>query len=121
MDSAAPLLEIVGRAMLGSIFIIGGLRHLPVFSLVTERFRVRGVPLPKTSLTVGTVFQIVVGAFLMLGLFQTASAIGLIAFTIAASVIVHNFWDMEGEARRMALFWWQSNVGIMGGLLVLAA
>lgn len=34
-------------------------------------------------------------------LHNALDALGLIAFTIAASVMMTNFWDMEGEAREM--------------------
>lgn len=117
----APLLEMAGRFLLGAMFVVGGLRHIPGFGPVSERMRARGVPLPKASLAVGTTFQIVAGSLLALGLFQQMMALGLIVFTLAASAIIHNFWDLEGDARRTALFWWQSNSGIIGGLLVLAS
>jgi putative oxidoreductase len=121
MDHKLPICAVLGRILLGSIFVIGGLRHIPAFRRMTNFFRARGIPLPGLSLTVGTSFQIIVGSTLMLGAFQRAAAFGLVVFTIAASIIVHNFWDMEADARRMALFWWQSNIGIVGGLLLLAA
>lgn len=121
MSSFTSLLEIAGRFLLGAMFVVGGLRHIPGFVPVSERMRIRGVPWPRAALVVGTAFQIPAGALLAAGLFQQAMAVGLILFTLAASVVVHNFWDMHGDARRTALFWWQSNAGIVGGLMLLAA
>jgi putative oxidoreductase len=70
----------------------------------------------------GSVFQIATGALLMLGLFVTWAAIGLIVFTLAASIILLNFWDMEkGQARTSTINVWLSNIAIIGGLLIAAA
>ena len=49
------------------------------------------------------------------------AAIGLVAFTFIASAIFLNFWGLQGEARSNAIKGWQSNMAIVGGLLVSAA
>ena len=46
---------------------------------------------------------------------------GLVIFTIAASVMLLNFWSLEGAAREGALNGWLSNLGVIGGLLIAAA
>jgi putative oxidoreductase len=58
---------------------------------------------------------------MMLGLFVAAAAFGLIIFTLAASVMLLNFWEMEGTARDSAINSWKSNMAIVGGLLTVAA
>jgi putative oxidoreductase len=45
----------------------------------------------------------------------------LIAFTIAATIMMLPFWSMEGETRAWAFNNWLSNIGIVGGLLLAAA
>ena len=49
------------------------------------------------------------------------AAFGLIAFTIVATLLAHNYWDMTGAARRAneTAFW--KNLAIIGGLLMLMA
>jgi putative oxidoreductase len=88
---------------------------------MTAAMKERGVPQPKAVLIVGTIYQIVLGITLALGLFVVPSALGLITFTIIATFMMLNFWDKEG-AQRTALFnGFLSNVAIVGGLLALAA
>jgi putative oxidoreductase len=59
----------------------------------------RGVPFPHLTLYSGSLLQAVCGACLMLGGLIAPAAFGLVVFTIAASVIMANFWDMSaGEA-----------------------
>ena len=49
------------------------------------------------------------------------ATIGLIGFTIGATWLFHNFWDMEGEIRNAKLLAFRGNVIIIGGLLALLA
>jgi putative oxidoreductase len=56
----------------------------------------------------------------MLGVLVVPAAIGLVLFTLAASVMLLNFWDMQGEAREVAKSAFLANIGIVGGLLVTA-
>jgi putative oxidoreductase len=49
-------------------------------------------------------------------------ALGLALFTIAASVMLVNFWDLPtGEPREMLKGVFASNAAIVGGLLIAAA
>lgn len=57
----------------------------------------------------------------MLGLWVAAAAFGLIVFTVAASIMLLNFWSMEGEARIGARSAFESNIAIIGGLLIAAS
>ncbi|ANL35675.1 DoxX family protein [Rhizobium phaseoli] len=88
---------------------------------ITDAIEARGIPFAKWVLISGSVFQIAAGLLLMLGLFVAAAAFGLIIFTLAASVMLLNFWDMEGTARDSAINSWKSNMAIIGGLLTAAA
>jgi putative oxidoreductase len=110
-----------GRILLGSLFVIGGLHHLPIFGPLSDRLAQRGVPLPRLALGLSTAWQIVLGALLMAGLWVPWAALGLIAFTCVASWLLLNFWSMEGEARAGAQNQFLTNVAVIGGLLVAAA
>lgn len=119
MDPA--LLAIVGRLLLGGLFVAGGARHLLVLPALTGVLAARGVPYPKVSLILGSVIEIAAGLALMAGVFVPAAAAILIAFTIAASILMLNFWDLEGDARHLAISVWMSNCAIVGGLLLAVA
>ena len=62
----APMLVVVGRALLGCLFVAGGLRHVTIFDAIAKDMAKRGVPLPRLALAAGTAFQIVAGTFLIL-------------------------------------------------------
>ena len=117
----APLLLALGRLLLGGLFVVGGLHHFFIIPQLTDAIAARGVPFPRIVLIVGSVFQAVAGALLMLGFFVPAAALGLVVFTLLASVMLVNFWSLEGPARETASNVWKSNLAIVGGLLIAAA
>jgi putative oxidoreductase len=120
MLSAATLV-ILGRILLGGLFVIAGVRHFFLLDALTPVMANRGVPLAKWALVAGSLFQIVAGAMLMAGIAVTYAAIGLVAFTLAASFLFLNYWDMQGAERENAKSFLLSNMAILGGLLMAAA
>lgn len=113
----AQWLQILARILMGSLFVIGGLHHLPILADLSSRLAQRGVPLPRLALGLGTAWQIVLGALLMAGLWVPWAALGLIAFTVIASLLLLNFWSMQGEARAGAQNQFLTNCAVIGGLL----
>lgn len=117
----AVILLALGRVLLGGLFVVGGVRHFFIVDIITPMIARRGLPMPKLVLYAGSIFQIAAGLLLMLGLWVVPAAFGLIVFTVAASVMLLNFWDMAGPARQSALSTCLSNCAIVGGLLIAAA
>ena len=114
-------LVIVGRVLLGGLFVIGGMRHFGELDPLTEACRARRIPFPRISLIAASLFQIVAGALLMIGLFVPWAALGLIVFTLVASAVMVDFWNQEGERRTGSINVWLSNLALIGGLLIAAA
>ena len=114
-------LIVIGRILLGSIFVVAGLRHLLILPVMTAALEQRGVAAPRAMLLAGTGFQIVAGGALALGLFVTLASLGLILFTVVASFLLVNFWDKQGEERVALANAFQTNIGLIGGLLLTAA
>lgn len=115
------ILWIAGRLLLGGLFVLAGIRHFFIFPAVSEALAQRGVPVPRLVLMAGSIFQIAAGLLLMLGMAVIAASLGLALFTVAASVMLCNFWSMQGPARDTAINNWLSNIAIIGGLFVAAA
>jgi len=120
-DYAQALLWSLGRLLLGGLFIVAGIRHFFVFGGVAQVIAGRGVPLPRLVLFFGSVFELLAGSLLVLGIFVAYAASGLAIFTLAASFMLLNFWSLEGSAREAAVNTWLSNIAIIGGLLIAAA
>lgn len=112
----------LGQLLLGSLFVYGGINHFFIAPKIVPVMAARGVPFPNLTLYAGSIFQTACGACLMLGVAIAPAALGLVVFTIAASVMLVNFWDVpQGEAREMLKGVFASNAAIVGGLLIAAA
>jgi putative oxidoreductase len=117
----SQLLLIIGRVLLGGLFVVGGAHHFFMLPALTSAMKARGVPAAQLVLIVGSVFQIVAGLLLMLGFYAGWAALGLALFTVIASIIFLNFWDLEGPARDASRTGFQTNLALIGGLLIAAA
>lgn len=117
----AELAVIVGRILLGGLFLVGGLGHFRALDHITPAIAARGIPSPRLVLILGSVYQSLFGFLLMTGLFVALSALALVVFTVLASLMLVNFWDKEGSERQMLFNVFMSNLAIIGGLLIAAA
>jgi putative oxidoreductase len=117
----AELLKMIGRVLLGGLFVVGGIHHFFMLPALTSALVTRGVPMARVALIAASAFQVLAGLLFMIGVWVAPAAIGLVVFTLIASVLMLNFWDMEGPARDAARTGWQANLAIIGGLLIAAA
>ena len=115
------LIVVIGHLLLGGLFVVAGVRHFFIMPMIVEAVGKRGIPFPKLVILAGTIFQFVAGACLMFGFYVTYAAAGLIGFTLAASMMMLNFWDMQDQDKKNAISTWQTNLAIIGGLLIALA
>lgn len=114
-------LWLTGRTFLGGLFVVAGIRHCFILTPLTQAIAARGVPAPRLVLLVGTALQIAAGSALIVNFHPILAVACLITFTLAASTLLLNFWTLEGAERINAVNAWWSNVGVIGGLLVVVA
>jgi putative oxidoreductase len=112
---------VIGRVLMGGFYVVAGAHHFLTLDPMTKLIAAQNVPAPKAILIFGSLFQSVAGLLLIAGLFQLCAAIGLIVFTLTASLMLLRFWRLDGELRRNAMTQWRCNLALIGGLLALAA
>lgn len=115
------LLYVLGRFLLGGLFVSGGIEHFFALPLLTGIMEARGVPAAKAVLVLGSVWQIVFGLFVVFGVWLAPSAFALILFLLIATPIFLNFWDKQGPERTGQRNAFLANVAIVGALLIVAA
>lgn len=113
-----PLAAAIGHLLMGGIFVFAGIDHFRSFAAVKGMLASRGWPFPGPLLAAISVLQILGGLCLAFGPLRPWAALGLAAFTIAASMSLLDFWRAK-PAERM---WMRSsfiiNTGLVGGLLL---
>lgn len=111
----------IGLILLGGVFGWAGADHFLRFGQVAAMLKERGLPAPRAMLAAGSLVEIVAGLCLA-ARFQTIwAAAALILFTIAASVILLDFWRHDGVARQGPRSAFVINVAVIGGLMIAAA
>lgn len=111
----------LGRLLLGAFYAVAGVHHFSMIAPLTQAIAARGVPAARVVLLTGSAFQVAAGVLLALGLWTTWAALGLVVFTILASILLCNFWSLEGAPRESAIGTWKTNLALIGGLLIAAA
>jgi putative oxidoreductase len=92
-----------------------------MFVSIAQQISKRGLPWPRALLVVGSVWQAVVGAMLIVGVQVYYAALALVVFTIVASVMLLDFWNKHGAERTAMLTSWRLNIAVIGGLLAVMA
>jgi putative oxidoreductase len=111
----------LGRALLGTYFLLPGIMKVVGYSGTLELMLKQGVPFAEQLLPVTIALQIGLGLLLIFGKVVRISALLLFGMTILINLYIHNFWALQGDpsyAHELQNF--VKNLGIAAGLLVLA-
>lgn len=113
---------LAGRFLLGIYFILPGVSKITGYAQTAEYMARHEVPFIEVLLPLTILIQIGVGAALIIGYRGQLAAFVLAGLTLVISIYMHNFWDMaEGVDRNHETQNFFKNLGIMAGLLVMAA
>jgi putative oxidoreductase len=118
VEKFGPLL---GRILIALLFIPAGINKITGFGGTVGYIASKGLPLPQVAAAGTIVVEVVVGLALLVGFKARYAALILAAFTIAASVIFHNFWAVPEAQKMMQQLMFTKNFAIVGGLLFIAA
>ena len=112
---------LAGRILVAFVFLLSGIHKAIWYQKAVDEFRVDGVPLISISLP-GTILLHLGGAVcLILGVFTELAALLLAIHTALATYMVHGFWRLEGIERLILSRVFSANIGVIGGLLYIAA
>jgi len=121
MKNQSDALALVGRILLGLIFVLSGFQKLMGFSGVAAAIAGKGLPMPEVLAVLTVVIELGAGLLLVVGWKARWAAFLLFLFVIPVSLVYHNFWTMEGAQAAMNKIQFMKNVSIMGGMLLAAA
>jgi putative oxidoreductase len=121
MHEEHTAVEILAHVMIASLFLYRGIGAIGRFGHHRARLASRSVPVPGLVLAAGLGMMLAGGGLVALGLFSSLGALVLILFTVAASVLYHDFWAIQDpEQRRRQATSFSYNVAVMGGLVLVA-
>ncbi len=121
MTSLQNTTVLIGRILLGLIFVLSGFAKISGFDGTAGYIASAGLPLPQLVAALTIVIEVGGGLALMAGLYTRQVALVLAAFTLLAGVIFHNFWAFPQPEQMAQQINFLKNLSIAGGMLVLAA
>lgn len=118
MNSA---LQLTGRVLLASLFLPAGLSKITGFAGTVGYIASVGLPMPTVAAAVAVAVEVLGAVALIVGYRTRWAALALAAFTAVATVVFHAFWSAAPDQAFVQQLMFFKNVGVVGGLLVLAA
>lgn len=117
--AADPLL-LLGRVLMGSIFVVSGFGKITALAAFAASLEKRGVPYASMLAVIGACVEFFGGLAIVLGVEVRYVAALMIAFVIVATLISHRFWEIqEAAARQAQVTQFSKNVAIIGGFVML--
>lgn len=112
---------LLGRIFIGVLFLAAAFGKITNWSSTVEYVAAHKLMLPEVVLGFGTLLEILGGLSLILGLKVRWGAFFLILVLVPATLIFHAFWNFSGDESQEAMQHFLSNLGLIGGLLVVVA
>jgi putative oxidoreductase len=112
---------LVGRLMLAFMFVYAGYGKVGRFDGTVANIGSKSLPVPEVLAAATIVLEVIAGVMLALGWKTRWAALALAVFTVIASVLFHNFWDMPVEQFRTQQLFFLKNMAAVGGLLMVVA
>ena len=112
---------LAGRLLLAALFLPAGIGKAMALAGTAGYIASKGLPAPMLLAGATAAMEIAASLALIAGWRVRWAALALCGFTLLAGLLFHDFWAAAPEmamAQRQAFF---KNIGIAGGLLVLAA
>jgi putative oxidoreductase len=119
-EAAFPL---IARLAITAIFVQGALGKIMGWSGQASYMQSHGLPAPLIPAMLGIALLIECGGAvcLIVGWQARVAAFVMFLYLGAVSVLLHNFWTAQGMATGGMQTQFLKNLGIMGGLLMIAA
>lgn len=78
----------------------------------------KGVPLASLSVPLGSLGLVAGSLAVLTGVYPALGALAVIGFLVPVTVMMHDFWAMEGEDRQNGQIHFLKNVGLIGAALL---
>jgi putative oxidoreductase len=114
-------LALVGRFLLALMFVLAGISKLGGFAGTVGYIGSKGLPMPEVLAALTIVLELGGGLALVFGFCTRWVALAMGLFTLLVSVIFHNYWAMPEAMQMTNQLMFMKNMGVAGGMFMLAA
>ena len=119
MTMQNPMLPLLGRILIGALFLTAGVRKLMGVAGAAAYFAKLGFPAPEVMAYLAILIEIGGGLLLIIGWKTRLVSWILIAFVVIATGMAHRFWEFTDPGQYNAqLNNFLKNAAVIGGLLM---
>ena len=119
MEFLLMLSSMLAHSLIGFYFAFFGFWNIYHWRTTMEVMVQKNIPHPWLLLSIGIVWQTVLGFLIILNIFVAISALLLIPFTLIAICMFHPFWKYRGEHRALNLIIFITNITVTISALLL--
>lgn len=120
-NSSASTIALIGRVLLAAMFVLAGIDKISGFEGTAGYIASVGLPFSEVLTVLTIAVEIGAGLALIVGFQVRIAALLLAGFTLAASVLFHNYWAMPAEQAYVQQLMFMKNISVAGGLLMIVA
>lgn len=115
MNESTRYLQLLGRAVIGIIFLWSGVAKAVSFGATTGYITQAGLPFPSLACTAAILFEVVTGLFFLIGYQIRITSIALAIYCVITALVFH-----RNLANPLQFANFVKNFLILGGLLSFA-
>lgn len=120
-DKYAAYLSLLGRILLGYLFVTSGFGKLSNLGGTAGSIASSGLPAPMALAVLVGLLEFVGGLVLVVGFQVRWMGLALGLFTLVASVIFHAYWSAPEALQAVAKLLFTKNLSVAGGMFVISA
>lgn len=121
LNAIANPLALAGRVLLAAMFVFAGFDKINGFEGTAGYIGSVGLPFPELLTVLTIAVEIGAGLALIVGFQTRVAALLLAGFTLAASVLFHNYWALPADQAYLQQLMFMKNLSVAGGLLIIVA
>lgn len=121
MNAVTRFAPLLGRILIGQIFLLAGLDKIGKFSQVAAGIAGKGLPLAQVLLAITIIVEVGGALMILLGWRARLGAAALFLWMIPVTLLYHNFWAMDGSQAYINQIMFQKNLAMMGAMLLIVA
>lgn len=121
MNALQNPFALLARLLLAALFLPAGISKIGGFAGTAGYIGSVGLPMPELGAAIAIAVEVLGGIALIIGFGTRWAALALAVFTLVASFFFHAYWALPAEQQMMQQLMFMKNIGVVGGLLALAA
>lgn len=114
-------LIMLGRYLMAGTFALSAIKTLLSWDDAIAFLKTKDIPFERTILRIAVLWQLIGAGLLLYPSYESVGCMLLIVYSFFATIRFYPFWQMSNIEQYTNTIFFLTNVGLIGGLMVLLA